>query len=121
MTDHNWEAYTETGRERSGKDVVEWILEAVDLGVGEVLVTSVDRDGTKKGFDIDLLKTVSDICSDIPLIVSGGCGSPDDALTALHQANIDGIGIATGLHYNLFSIADIKACLQEKGIGVRKT
>jgi cyclase len=72
-----WEAYTDNGRERSGRDVVEWAKCGVELGAGEILLTSVDREGTRQGFDIDLLRAVASV-SRVPVIASGGMGKPGD-------------------------------------------
>lgn len=116
--DNTWEAYTETGRERTGKDVLEWIMQAINIGVGEILLTSVDKDGTKSGFDIELIRAVAPLCA-VPLIVSGGAGRPEHLLEVLQIGNIDAIAIASALHYGLFSISEAKQYLVEHGIDVR--
>ncbi len=115
----HWEVYTESGRERSGKDVLLWIEEATSLGVGEVLLTSIDNDGTKKGCDIDLVKAVSRSCF-VPIIMSGGVGCQNDMLNLLTSEKIEAIAIGSAFHYNLFSIKQAKEFLAKKNIPVRE-
>ena len=79
-----WEAYTDNGRERTGLDVIAWVKQGVALGAGEVLLTSVDREGTRKGFDIPLLQAVTEAVT-VPVIASGGMGKPDDLVDAVRQ------------------------------------
>lgn len=112
-----WEALTDGGRERSGLDVVEWVARAIALGVGEVLLTSVDQEGTRRGFDLPLIRAVSSVAT-VPLIVSGGMGMPKDALDA-YEAGADGVAIAHVLHYREHSIASIRALAESKGLLVR--
>ena len=92
-------AYTDNGREHSGLDVLEWAKKVEELGAGEVVITSVDREGTGEGFDIDLLKSVANELS-IPLIAHGGCGSPEDVLEAIQQSSVDALAISSVLHYD---------------------
>ncbi len=113
-----WEAYIDGGREKTGINVLDWVKKAVDLGAGEILLTSVDKDGTKSGFDLDLLREVSKIV-DVPIIASGGCGSINDIIRCLTETSVDAIAIATVLHYNLLSINQIKKELFNKGFPVR--
>ncbi len=117
-TPSGWKAYTETGREPSRYDVLEWISQGIKLGVGEVLLTSVDTDGTKKGYDKDLIIAVASICS-VPLIVSGGAGSAEDVLNIFQSVNIDATAIGSGLHYKNFTINQIKILLSKRQIMVR--
>jgi cyclase len=95
-----WTCQTDTGRIDTGRDVIEWVHEGVTRGAGEVLVTSVDRDGTRKGFDIELMKQVSEV-TDVPLIASGGYGSPEheDELLICSRA-VTGIAIASVFHFD---------------------
>ena len=117
-TPSGWKAYTETGREPSRYDVLEWLPQAIKLGVGEVLLTSIDTDGTKKGYDTDLIKAVAPICS-VPLIVSGGAGSPEDLLDVFQSARIEAAAVGTGLHYKDFTINLLKILLSKHQIMVR--
>ena len=116
--DQKWEAYTESGREKSGRLVLDWVQKALDYGVGEVLLTSVDRDGTKQGIDIDLIQALAPICT-VPLIISGGVGKMEDVLTAFGISGVDAVAIGSAYHYGMFSISETKAHLMQSGIQVR--
>jgi len=117
---NEWEAYTEAGRERSDRDVLEWIREAIILGVGEVLLTSVDKDGTKKGYDLELIKAVADICH-VPLIVSGGAGRLEDMTDVCECANVDALALGSVYHYNLLTLRQTKQFLKENNHSVRES
>ncbi|MDX2112501.1 MAG: imidazole glycerol phosphate synthase cyclase subunit [Alphaproteobacteria bacterium] len=114
----HWEAYTDNGRERSGRDVVAWAQQAVALGAGELLITSVDREGTRRGFDVALLAAVA-AAVNVPVIASGGMGQPAHALAAA-QAGVDAVAAADLLHYQRCTVADIKQALSSGGMAVRK-
>ena len=114
----NWEVYTDCGRERSGLDVIEWACRGVDLGAGEILLTSIDREGTRKGFDIELTKSITDVIG-IPVIASGGMGNPSDIISVVNKGGADAAAIADILHYNRFSIADIRSAALEGGVKIR--
>lgn len=105
-----WEAYTDNGREKTGLDVVTWAQHAVRLGVGEILLTSVDRDGTKLGFDLELVKAVTDVVL-VPVVISGGAGTLSHLEECLQDKKIDGIALGTLLHYNQTTIPQLKAFL----------
>lgn len=113
-----WEVLTESGRERSGLDVVEWVKEVADRGAGEILLTSVDREGTRRGFDIDLLSAVSRSVS-IPVIASGGMGRPEDIIDAVKVGNADAVAMADILHYQRAVVGDIRNTCHAVGINVR--
>ena len=113
-----WQVYTDNGREKTGLDVLEWIAQAQKLGIGEVLLTSVDREGTRKGYDIELLQAVSD-CVSLPIIASGGFGELQHASGAAAVPNVTAIAIADGLHYRRFTVAQIKQQLHSDGFAVR--
>ncbi len=110
-----WEAYTDGGRNRTHKDAVEWAREAVKLGAGEILLTSIDRDGTRKGPDLDLLKAIE---VDVPLVYSGGIRLQDVGQVAQYT---QGMAIGASLHYRDCTIAQIKQELQRSGKEVRLT
>ena len=112
-----WEAFTENGRERSGLDVIEWVRQATDLGVGEILLTSVDQEGMRKGFDVDLLQQVCDAVR-VPVIASGGFGQASDLLSAA-QCGVSGIAIADALHWKRMTVPQIKQHAVDQGIKVR--
>lgn len=112
-----WEAYTDNGRERTGLDVVDWVRRGCELGAGEILLTSVDQEGTRKGFDLDLLAAVS-AASTSPVIASGGMGSTAHMIDAL-QSGVDAIAMADVLHYDRLQLPDIRAVAREAGYMVR--
>ena len=113
-----WEALTNNGRDHSGRDVVEWARQAVELGAGEILITSVDQEGTRKGFDIDLVATV---CSavNVPVVASGGMGCVDDIVTLTQASSVDGVAIADMLHYRRTTVSDIRADCRTRSVPVR--
>ncbi len=115
--DNAWEVYTDGGRETTGKDVVEWVGQALQMGVGEILLTSVDKDGTKEGYDLGLLRAVSAI-SPVPVIIHGGAGSADDVVRAAKKG-ADAVSVSSILHYDLATIPDIKNALAAEHISVR--
>jgi cyclase len=114
-----WEAYTDNGRERTGLDVLQWVRRGIEMGAGEILLTSVDREGTRKGFDIDLIRQVSEAAT-VPVIASGGMGSIEDFLMAAQLGRADGISMADTLHYNRLKLGDIRAAALKAGLAVRQ-
>jgi cyclase len=113
-----WEVYTNNGRERTGLDVVEWVKRGIDLGAGEILLTSVDREGTRKGFDVPLVKEVSAIAA-VPVIASGGMGQPDHLVGVVNEGGADAVAMADILHYKRAEIGDIRELAKDCGFGVR--
>lgn len=113
-----WEAYTNNGRERTGLDVIDWAQRGVAMGAGELLLTSVDQEGTRRGFDIDLIRQVSDAVP-IPVIASGGMGSLDHMVAAARDGRADAVAMADVLHYNRLDVAAIRAAGQAANLGVR--
>lgn len=113
-----WEAMTDNGREHTHLDVVEWAVEAQKLGAGEILLTSIDQEGTRKGFDIDLIRSVSTAVS-IPVIASGGMGKTQDLVDAVQKGQADAIAIADMLHYDRISLNEIRQKAREAHIEVR--
>lgn len=114
-----WEVFTDNGRERTGLDVVEWAKRGVALGAGEILLTSVDREGTRRGFDIDLIAAVTQSVN-VPVIASGGMGKPEDLLPAVTQGHADAIAMADVLHYKRATLNDIRQVALSAGLGVRR-
>jgi len=112
-----FEATTHGGRQSSGKDAVAWIVEAVERGAGEILLNSMDADGTQQGFDLELIKAVRQVC-DVPLIASGGAGKVSDFAPAV-AAGANAVLAASVFHFGQMSIADVKADLAAHGITVR--
>jgi len=113
--DKKWEAYIDNGREKTGLDAVEWAQKLVQLGAGELLITSVDKDGYQKGYDLELLQEISSKVS-VPVIASGGAGSSDDIVGCAAQTQCDGISMGSILHYNKTTITEIKQKLDGAGI-----
>lgn len=116
---NKWEAYTDNGRERTGLDVLDWAARGVALGAGEILLTSVDREGTRKGFDLDLIRQVSKAVT-VPLIASGGMGATDDFIAAAREGLADAVAMADVLHYNRIGLKDIREAALQAGLAVRK-
>ena len=113
-----WEAFTDNGREDTGLDVVAWIKRGVALGAGEVLLTSVDQEGTRKGFDVALLRAVTAEVT-VPVIASGGMGCVDHLLDVVQQGQADAVAMADILHYGRATLADIRRAACGAGIPVR--
>ena len=111
---NKWEAYIDNGRERTGLDVIEWAQRLVELGVGELLITSVDRDGTQKGYDIPLIKSLTDKITTVPIIACGGAGKPTDVYECINESQCDAISLGSLLHYNTHSLNSIKKELENK-------
>ena len=117
--DDGYEVVVVGGRERTGIDVVEWARTGVELGAGEILLTSMERDGTQDGYDLDLISMVTDAI-EVPVIASGGAGSPSDFVTAVN-AGAEAVLAASLFHREQISIADAKYALAAAGFPVRVT
>lgn len=115
-----WEAYVDNGREKTGLDVIEWAKRGEQLGAGEVMVTSVDQEGTRKGMDYELIAAVTSAIK-LPVIASGGVGAPADAVRAITEGRADAIAIADVLHYGRHPLSAIRAAAIAAGIHVRRT
>jgi len=114
-----WEVTTHGGRRPTGKDAGEWIEEGVRLGAGEILLTSMDADGTKSGYDLDLTRMVSRRVS-VPVIASGGAGTKEHFLDVLGEMGGADAALAASLfHFGELTVPEVKRYLQEKGISVR--
>jgi cyclase len=113
-----FKVFIKGGREETELDGLEWCKEVCDLGAGEILLTSMDKDGTKDGYDIELLLKVTSSVT-IPVIASGGAGTKEDFLAAFRDANVDACLAASLFHYQELSIVDLKNYLKENGVIVR--
>jgi len=113
-----WEALTDNGRERTGADVLDWITEAERRGVGEIMLTSVDQEGTRRDFDHDLFRAVRARVA-IPVIGCGGAGTAEHVIRAVIEDGMDAVACASLFHYGHASIPDLKAALARAGIPVR--
>lgn len=116
-TDDSWNVYIKGGREDTGMDAIVWAKKVEELGAGEILLTSMDKDGTKSGYDIELMKELKDKLN-IPVIASGGAGSLDDISSALRY--YDAALVASLFHYDELTVQDVKDFLRSKGIEVRR-
>jgi cyclase len=113
-----WDVYSHGGRQNTGLDAVAWATEMARRGAGEILLTSMDRDGTKAGFDLALTRAVSDAVS-VPVIASGGVGNLDHLADGIQIGGADAVLAASIFHYGEFTVAQAKACMAERGIPVR--
>jgi len=113
-----WEVYTYGGTKATGIDAIEWAKKVESLGAGEILLTSMDKDGTKDGYDLELIKTISEAIN-IPVIASGGAGNLEHLFQAFMVGKADAVLAASIFHYGEYSIKQAKAYLKEKGIPVR--
>jgi imidazole glycerol-phosphate synthase subunit HisF len=114
-----WEALTDNGRERTGVDAYEWARKAADLGAGEILVTSVDKEGTLKGFDLELTAKLATAVS-IPVIACGGAGSAAHVLSAVQEGRADAVSVASILHFKRCGLRELKETLLGAGVSVRR-
>ena len=113
-----WEVYTHGGRTPTGIDALEWAKEAVDLGAGEILLTSMDTDGHLDGYDIPLTRAVSEAVT-VPVIASGGCGTPEHMYDAIVDGKADAVLAASIFHYRTYTVRQVKEYLAGRGIPVR--
>jgi imidazole glycerol-phosphate synthase subunit HisF len=113
-----WDVYTHGGRRNIGWDAVEWAARAEELGAGEILLTSMDRDGTRDGYDVDLTRAVADAVS-IPVIASGGAGRLEHFYEALTAGGASAVLAASLFHFGEFQIGEVKSYLRERGVVVR--
>ena len=113
-----WEVVIDGGRRSTGRDALEWSEELIDLGAGELVLNSIDADGTKDGYDVELTRTVAGRV-DVPLVASGGCGGPEHMLDVLRDGHASAALAASIFHYEQHSIPDVKQYLTENGILMR--
>jgi len=116
--DGRWEAWCEHARQPTGLDVIEWAKKAVDLGAGEILVTSIDMDGIMRGMDIELFRTLSESVS-VPVIAASGVGTVNHIVECVRQTQVSAIALGSILHFNHETVQGIKSGLIEQGVGVR--
>ena len=116
--DDHYEVFTHGGRNATGINAIEWAKKMADFGAGELLITSMDRDGTKKGFDNNLMKSISDAV-DIPIIASGGAGSLRHLVDGIKEGEADAVLAASIFHYGEYSIKEAKKYMYEHGIEMR--
>lgn len=117
-TPGTWEVYSHGGRQATGRDAVEWAKEAVERGAGELLVTSMDTDGHQTGYDIPMLRAISEAVT-VPVVASGGAGSPAHMAQALTEGHADAVLAASIFHFGTYSIRQVKAELAAAGLPMR--
>ena len=113
-----WEVFTHGGRTATGKDAVEWACQGVELGAGEILLTSMDKDGTKDGYDLELTRAISEAVG-VPVIASGGVGNLDHLAAGVTEGKADAVLAASIFHYREYSVRQAKEYLASKGIPIR--
>ena len=113
-----WEVFTHGGRRNTGRDAIQWACEVAELGAGEILLTSMDRDGTKNGFDLALTRAISDVVS-IPVIASGGVGNLQHLADGVLEGHADAVLAASIFHYGEYTVREAKEYLRNRGIEVR--
>lgn len=114
-----WDVYIKGGRENTGIDLIEWVTKCEKLGAGEVLLTSMDADGTKAGYDIDMLNAVCQAVT-IPVIASGGCGSIQDIIDVFEKTNVDAALVASLFHFNEATVEEVRKECRKHNINVRR-
>ena len=117
--ENRWMVYTHGGRQETGIDALEWAIEAAERGAGELLITSMDRDGTGKGFDLELLKSIEEKVS-IPIIASGGVGNLNHLVEGVTLGGANAVLAASIFHFGKYEIKDARVAMQEAGLAVRK-
>lgn len=117
--DNKWEVYINGGRTATGLDVIEWVKTATDLGAGEILLTSMDRDGVKDGYDIPLTRAVSEAVG-VPVIASGGAGELEHFYDVLTLGKADAVLAASVFHFGKFTVGQVKEYLKSRGVEVRR-
>ncbi|WP_027626270.1 imidazole glycerol phosphate synthase subunit HisF [Clostridium lundense] len=114
----SWSVYVKGGREKTDLDAVKWAIKGVELGAGEIVINSIDEDGMKNGYDIELLKKITNSVN-VPVIASGGAGKMEDFYKAIDYAKVDGVLAASVFHFGQINITDLKMYLKDKNIQVR--
>ena len=116
--DGRWGVFSHGGRKETGLDAVEWSARAVELGAGEIVLNSIDADGTKAGYDLEITRRISESV-DVPVVASGGAGCLEHMAEVLHEGRADAVLAASIFHFGEYTVADVKAFLKQDGIPVR--
>lgn len=116
--DNKWEAMTDNGRNQTGKDAVDWATEVEQRGAGEIFVTSIDRDGTKRGYDVELIQQISQRVS-VPVVASGGLGEPSHLRSLIDNTEASAASVAASLHWKNTTLEDLQSTLADAGCYVR--
>jgi imidazole glycerol-phosphate synthase subunit HisF len=115
-----WEVFTAGGRNATGLDTIAWAMEGVKRGAGEILLTSMDRDGTKDGYDLELTRAIADAVS-VPVIASGGAGNLEHLVEGVRDAHADAVLVASLFHFGEYTVAQAKQAMTDAGIAIRRT
>jgi cyclase len=118
--DRRWDVFTHGGRRPAGREAIAWAQEAVALGAGEILLTSMDRDGTKSGYDLELTRAVADAVT-VPVIASGGAGALEHLVEGVTEGGADAVLAASIFHFGTHTVAEAKAFMRDRGVEVRLT
>ena len=113
-----WEVYINNGRDKTGKNLLDWVIEIQNRGAGEILLTSIDFDGTLNGYDLKLTRTLSDAV-EVPVIASGGVGKPKHMAEGILEGHASAVLAASIFHFGEYSIEEAKKIMQEQGVPVR--
>jgi cyclase len=113
-----WGVFSHGGRKETGLDAVEWAARAVEFGAGEIVLNSIDADGTKAGYDLEITRRISELV-DVPVVASGGAGCLEHMAEVLHEGRADAVLAASIFHFGEYTVADVKAFLKQDGIPVR--
>ena len=116
--DKSWKVFSHGGRKSVGLDVVEWSIRAVELGAGEIVLNSIDSDGTKAGYDLDITRCISQSV-DVPVVASGGAGCLEHMSEVLQVGEADAVLAASVFHFGQFTVSDVKNFLKQEGVPVR--
>lgn len=116
---HEWQVFSHGGRKATGLDTIEWVKRAVSLGAGEIVLNSIDADGTKAGFDLEITRRVSESVS-VPVVASGGAGKLEHMASVLLEGKADAVLAASIFHFGEYTVGDVKKYLASKGISVRQ-
>lgn len=119
VAEGQWEAYYDNGREKTGQDIVQWAKQGCELGAGEILLTSVDMEGSAKGFDVELVRAVANSVP-IPVIASGGMGNPQDLINVVNNGCADAVAMAHVLHYKKMTVQEVREKALAGNVSVRR-
>lgn len=114
----SYESYTDGGREKTGIEVVPWIKKAIEKGIGEIMIASIDREGTREGYDLELVKSITSFAP-VPVIVHGGAGSLESILAVIDEGRADAVSVSSIFHYKERTIGEVKKFLGKNGVNAR--
>lgn len=119
IAENKWEAYTDGGREKTNTDAIEWAKQTLDLGIGEILITSIDKDGTKSGYEMELINSITSF-TPVPVIAHGGAKDMGSFAEIIQKTDVDAVSASSVFHYENFSISSLKKYLSENNINASR-